>query len=116
MIASKIKELRNEKKLTQRDLSKILNVSQQTIASWEVGRAEPNSEMINKLANYFSVSTDYLLGRESISNTRRNKNDARQLILRADTTGLTDDQIKELEKDMEDFFEYRMNKIMKEKE
>lgn len=41
--------------------SKKMSVSQQTIGSWEVGRAEPNSEALTKLAHLFNVSTDYLL-------------------------------------------------------
>lgn len=39
-----------------------MSVSQQTIGSWEVGRAEPSSEALTKLAQLFNVSTDYLLG------------------------------------------------------
>lgn len=63
MFAYKLKELRQAKKITQNQLAKELNVSQQTIGSWEVSRAEPNTEMINRLADYFNVTTDYLLGR-----------------------------------------------------
>lgn len=62
MIANRIKELRKEKKLSQRELSEKLSVSQQTVGSWETGRSEPNAEMITKLAHFFEVSTDYLLG------------------------------------------------------
>ena len=44
MFKSRLKELRASRKWTQSDLAKKLNVSQQTIGSWEVGRAEPNSD------------------------------------------------------------------------
>lgn len=63
MLNIKIKELRNQSGLTQAGLAKKLNVSQQTIGSWEVGRAEPNSDALNRLADLFNVTTDYLLGR-----------------------------------------------------
>ncbi|MDA3973254.1 helix-turn-helix domain-containing protein [Enterococcus thailandicus] len=63
MLNLKIKELRNQHGLTQSELAKKMNVSQQTIGSWEVGRAEPNSDALNKLADLFDVTTDYLLGR-----------------------------------------------------
>lgn len=62
MFKERLKELRKIRGITQSELSKTLNVSQQTIGSWEVGRAEPNTEMLNRLAEFFNVSVDYLLG------------------------------------------------------
>lgn len=56
-------ELRKKENLSQEALSKILNVGQTTISSWERGEKEPDNETLLKLADYFSVSTDYLLGR-----------------------------------------------------
>lgn len=56
-------ELRNEKKLTQRQIAKILNISQGTYNNWENGNTEPSIEQIIRLADYFDVSTDFLLGR-----------------------------------------------------
>ncbi|VDG23709.1 helix-turn-helix domain-containing protein [Lactiplantibacillus mudanjiangensis] len=63
MISEQIKELRKQMRLSQRELSEKLSVSQQTVGSWETGRSEPNVEMINRLAVFFDVSTDYLLGK-----------------------------------------------------
>lgn len=63
MLKAKIKELRKQHGWTQAELAKKLSVSQQTIGSWEVGRAEPNSDALTKLAQLFNVTTDYLLGR-----------------------------------------------------
>ncbi|EOS7908187.1 helix-turn-helix domain-containing protein [Enterococcus hirae] len=63
MLKDKIKELRKQHGWTQAELAKKLSVSQQTIGSWEVGRAEPNSDALTKLAQLFNVTTDYLLGR-----------------------------------------------------
>ncbi|MGY3779298.1 helix-turn-helix domain-containing protein [Isobaculum melis] len=65
MLADKLKELRNKKNLTQKELAQLLNVSQQTIGSWEVGRAEPNNETLILLSEIFNVSTDYLLGKKN---------------------------------------------------
>ena len=62
MFKSRLKELRASRKWTQSDLAKKLNVSQQTIGSWEVGRAEPNSDALAKIAALFGTSVDYLLG------------------------------------------------------
>lgn len=68
MFPSRLKKLRTEKHMSQADLAKAFKVSQQTIGSWEVGRSEPNTEILTDIANYFSVSTDYLLGNTSKKN------------------------------------------------
>ena len=59
-----LKNLRENQELSQRELAEILGVSQQTVASWEVSRTEPNHDILQKIADLFNVSTDYLLGRE----------------------------------------------------
>ncbi|UXC68612.1 helix-turn-helix domain-containing protein [Limosilactobacillus vaginalis] len=65
MIGDKIRDLRNQKRMSQTELSKILHVSQQTITKWETGKAEPSSSAVTNIANYFNVSADYLLGRKA---------------------------------------------------
>ncbi|MGZ7862307.1 helix-turn-helix domain-containing protein [Ligilactobacillus salivarius] len=62
MFGSRLRDLRNEKKLTQDDLGKMLDVSGKTIGAWERDSRQPNIEAINKIASIFNVSTDYLLG------------------------------------------------------
>lgn len=59
----RLKQLRLEKSLTQIELAKLFNTSHATINRYEKGVNEPDSETINKFADYFNVSTDYLLGR-----------------------------------------------------
>jgi transcriptional regulator with XRE-family HTH domain len=66
LIGKRLKELRESKELSQEDLGKLVNLSQQTIGHYEVDRAEPKSETLNILADYFHVSVDYLLGRSDI--------------------------------------------------
>lgn len=68
MLYSRIKSEREKLGLTQFDLSKKLNVSQQTIGSWEVGRTEPSTENLQKLSELFNTSLDYLLGKSDIRN------------------------------------------------
>ena len=65
MLGNNIKELRKQKHLTQKDLAKLMHVSQQTIGAWETERAIPGSDTLALLANLFNVSTDYLLGRDT---------------------------------------------------
>ena len=62
MFGLRLRALRNEKKLTQDELGKLLNVSGKTIGTWERDSRQPNIEAINKLASIFDVTTDYLLG------------------------------------------------------
>ena len=63
MIGQTIRDLRKQRKISQTELAKILHVSQQTVTAWETGKAEPSSSAISSLADYFNVTTDYLLGR-----------------------------------------------------
>ena len=63
MVANSLKDLRKSKCLSQRDVARMLNVTQQAIASWENGRTEPSNMALVEIADYFNVSVDYLLGR-----------------------------------------------------
>lgn len=60
----RLKELRLEKNLTQQALAKQIGVSQKAIDFWERNINEPKMSYILKLADFFDVSTDYLLGRK----------------------------------------------------
>ena len=57
-----LKAERMKKGLSQLAFAKILGISQQTIGSWETGRTSPDLETLIKIASFFNVSTDYLLG------------------------------------------------------
>lgn len=63
----KLKQLRENKKMTQKYLAKKLNVSSQTILNWENGIYEPNISQLIELANIFNVSIDYLVERKNIN-------------------------------------------------
>lgn len=62
MLGEKIKQLRKNKGITQADLAQAMGLSQQAVARWEVNRSEPDNETMCRLASYFGVSSDYLLG------------------------------------------------------
>lgn len=61
---SRLKELRQEKKLTQQELAKEIGVSKLTILNWEKGEHQIKSEKAQQLADIFGVSVGYLLGYE----------------------------------------------------
>lgn len=63
MFGDIFKELRLDKKLSQDQISKELDVSQTLIVKWENQQSTPSPEMLDYIADYFNVSTDYLIGR-----------------------------------------------------
>lgn len=63
-IGKNIRELRKEEKMTQGQLAKKLNVTQDTISLWELNKREPSVSNIIMLADLFGISTDSLLGRD----------------------------------------------------
>ena len=64
ILSLRIKELRKEKNLTQRQLAELLKTTDDSIFSWEKGRSQPSIDVIRKLCIFFDVSADYLLGLE----------------------------------------------------
>lgn len=62
--AIRVKELRNEKGITQKELAEAVQVNQSMITRWEKDECEPTASAIIRIADYFNVSTDYLLGRK----------------------------------------------------
>ncbi len=61
----RLSELRKENGLSQKDFGKIIGAAQNTVSQWENGSREPDNETITRIANFFNVSTDYLLGKNT---------------------------------------------------
>ena len=61
MVADRIKALREQKGLTQSDLSNQLGITRSSVNAWEMGISVPSTQYIVELAHIFKVSTDYLL-------------------------------------------------------
>lgn len=68
--ACRLKQLRIQNKITQKELATVLNVSQNAVFNWENGKREPSLSMIAELSNYFNVTVDYLLGKVNRPDTR----------------------------------------------
>ena len=64
MFSLRLQELRKTKGFTQVQLASALSVSSGTIAMWETAKRTPDSAMLIRLADFFDVSVDYLLGRD----------------------------------------------------
>lgn len=61
-----IKELRNQKNLTQEGLAQEMGISKSSVAMWEIGSRFPSKELYEQLADFFNVDIDYLYGRTDI--------------------------------------------------
>ena len=62
-IGYRISELRKQAGMSQFQLAKILDIATSTLGMYETGKREPSLKVMNRIANYFNVTTDYLLGR-----------------------------------------------------
>lgn len=62
----RLKELREERNISQKYLGDLFNVAQNTISNWENGTREPDAATLMKLADIFEVSVDYLLGQTDV--------------------------------------------------
>ena len=65
----RILELCHEKGVTQKQLAEAISVSTGNVSDWKTGRARPSLDVLGRIADYFDVSVDYLLGRTDIQNT-----------------------------------------------
>ena len=68
----RIKELRKEKGLTQEKFAKVIGVSRSAISMYEIDASEPDFNILNRIADFFNVSIDYILGREKRINESKN--------------------------------------------
>lgn len=63
IFADRLKDLRSEKGISQAQLAKTLGVSYGIVCYWETDRSEPTAPNLVKIADFFGVTVDYLLGR-----------------------------------------------------
>lgn len=64
-LSVRIKELRKEKKLTQEAFGALFGIKKSTVSMYENGNSSPDDELKGRIADYFDVSIDYLLGRSN---------------------------------------------------
>lgn len=70
-----LREERSQLGLNQVEFAKIFNVTKQTVSNWENGNRTPDTATLSKLADYFEVTVDYLLGRTDKRNFNKTKLD-----------------------------------------
>ena len=98
MFPKQIKYLRQSRALSQVQLADKLGVKKQSISNWENDNIRPSVEMLEKIADFFDVSTDYLLGRVA-------KGKGLGGVNTLDVTGLSPLQIKHIQLIVDDIRE-----------
>ena len=94
MIGNILKQLRTDKGLTIAKAAEIFDVASRTYSSYELEEREPNLSLLQKFADYYNVSTDYLLGRTDVKAVNTLAEDEP-----------TEEEIKELEAQISEAYE-----------
>jgi len=102
-----IKELAKSNNISISELERILGVSNGFLIKWKTRK--PNPIILAKIADYFHVSTDYLLGRES----SEKKPDEFAQFFKMKTDGMTDEDIETLKGEWLDYLEIRTRRLEK---
>lgn len=108
---NRLRALRLEKNESLEKIAKYLNVTVQTISNYETGKRDMTPDTIIKLANYYDVSTDYLLGKSDIRNYDKDEQEFR-FAYHKEMEGLTDEEIVDALR----FYKEMKNKIKGEKQ
>ena len=68
-LGERLAQLREEKRLTQKDLAALTSISRSRLSLYEIDKREPDNTTLIALADFFNVTVDYLLGREEKNST-----------------------------------------------
>ena len=110
--AGRLKELRKEAHLTQVELAKRLGIGQSSYADWERGKKNPTQENLIKIAHFFNVPLDYLVGN---TESKEAELDNIELLFRMNSKGLTNQEKEIFKKELIEFMEERKNSFKREK-
>lgn len=75
MLGGRLKYLRNSERLTQAEMAKKIDVARTTYAMYEQNKREPDNEILQRIADYFDVSIDYLFGRTNEPHSDKGTNE-----------------------------------------
>jgi len=104
----RLKELRLKKGLTQKEIAEEFGIKQPNYQQWESGKRKPSSKTLEKFANFFGVTMDYLAGNdEELDNV--------ELLFRMNSKGLTDEEKEIFKKELIEFMEERKKAFSRKK-
>ena len=72
MFSTRLAQLREELGLTRKEVAEKLNIDQTTYGKYELSKRQPDYDTLQKIASFFNVSVDYLLGRTNVRNSNNN--------------------------------------------
>lgn len=101
--AERLQELRENRFITRKDLAAALNITISALGMYERGQREPNIDMLIRIADYFGVSVDFLVGRNFKNNDVKDILSALKL----------KDDINSLPLEYKELIEFMLNKAQK---
>ncbi|EGS5727751.1 helix-turn-helix transcriptional regulator [Clostridium perfringens] len=114
MLNNRLKSLRNEKGVLQKDVAEYLKISTSAYGFYEQGKRIPDVETLNKLSDYYNVSIDYLLGKSNIKESAEDIiNDDILTLALHNKNGIDNELPEEAKKEIDDFIEYVKHKYKK---
>jgi len=111
LLKDRLKELRLERDLLQKDIAQILNLTTSAYGYYEQGKRVPDSETIKILSNFYNVSSDYLLGMSDVRNYTEDSN----ITIALNSNTDYDELPKEAKEEINNFIEYIKQKYSDKK-
>lgn len=110
-LLERVKYLSNQRKISLKELALTLGMGESAIYKWD--KSAPSSDNLQKVADYFGVTTDYLLGRDTQDVTK--PEDDLTAFFRINTEGMSEDEIDTLKEELEDFMIIRAERLKRRK-
>ena len=111
MLSKRLRQLRIFSEKTQKQIADFLGITRQGYGSYENGITEPDIDTIQKLANYFNVTTDYLLGRSDEVFKPINDDETSIAFFGREKEKLTEEESRHLEESLEMFRALKAKRI-----
>lgn len=106
LFSKKLTELMKQKKVTQKQLAKELNIRPQTVSSYVKARTIPNCIIIKRISQFFNVSADFMVG---LSEIKTNDINARSI---HEITGISEENVEQILKMKNDGTIYKLEKFL----
>lgn len=110
-LLERVKFLANKQKISLKELALKLGMGESAIYKWD--KSSPKADTLQKVADYFGVSTDYLLGRETPATNE--PDDDLTAFFRINTEGMSDEEVDTLKEELEDFMLIRAERLKRKK-
>lgn len=113
MIPQRLKALRKSKQLTQEQLGQEINVTKVSVSGYENGNRTPDTATLQRIADFFAVSVDYLLGRTDKPTSILTPASSQENLFFLDEENITPEEAEELKKHLE-FLRYKAKEVNRE--